>query len=84
MKEEVAEPNEDDFNNFYQEESKQLPTKSVGATLEEVPNTYPTQEALSEEILMRIKMAFMRCGVPDISAKFKTFDFQVRKNLLFL
>ena len=83
LKDELDEENEDHFNNFYQEQSKKLPTTSVGATLEDLPTTYPTQRALSEEILKRIKMAFSKNDIPDISAKFKTFDFQVRNHSLF-
>ena len=77
IEDDIDEATDDDFINFHQEDSKKLPTTSVGATLEEVPNVYPTQKTISDEILKRIKIALFMQGITDISDRFKTFDFQV-------
>ena len=44
------------------ENSRELPTSSLtkSAKLEEIKNVYPTQEALSKNILQRIEMTFNR------------------------
>ena len=73
------ETNEDDLHNFYEQNSRHLPTTRIGATLEEAPSTYPTQKILAQNILMRIKLAFEKLGIPDMKEHFKTFSFQVCK-----